>query len=58
MQIKKFPLDHYHEKKKKFVVMCSNTISNPYTMVIHLKNASLTYKEIENRKHNTAHFKI
>lgn len=32
----------YQKEKEKLVIACSNTVYNPYTVMIHLENTSLT----------------
>jgi len=32
------------KEKEKLVIACSNTVYNPNTMMIHLKNTSLTHR--------------
>jgi hypothetical protein len=34
----------YQKEKEKLVIACSNTVYNPNTMMIHLKNTSLTHR--------------
>jgi len=34
----------YQKEKEKLVIACSNTVYNPNTMMIHLKNTSLTQR--------------
>lgn len=37
-------LTPYHKKEEKLVVAGPHTVDNPYAVMIHLKNTSVTYR--------------